>query len=206
MPLATYSDLQASIAATLDRTDLSAQIPDFIAMGEASLSRDLRHHRMIARATAAIDARHTQLPADWLETLHLRIDMAAQGYRALTLLPPDQMERERARVHDAAGVPRFFAHVGDEIEVFPTPNDSFTGELTYYARIPALADGSPTNWLLTLAPDAYLYASLIHSAPFLHEDARVAIWGNLYAGAVAALARASDAARLSGPLRLRMPR
>ena len=206
MALATYSDLQASVATWLDRTDLTATIPDFIAMAEAAINRDLRHWRMVSRSTAAFDGRYTELPVDWLATIRLTMGNASQGYRALTLMAHDQMERDRASQGDTADVPRCYAHVGDEIEVWPSPNASLTGELTYYAKVPALTVSATTNWLLTNAPDAYLYGSLIASATYLHEDQRLAVWGNLFAGTIAKLNAESAAAATSGTLRIRPPR
>ncbi len=207
MALATYSDLQAAIAATLNREDLTSVIPDFIALAEAGHARDIRHWRMEERSTATFDGRYTAIPDDWLGTIRLTMGNAAQGYRALALISADQMERERARGADTSGVPRFYAQTGGELEVWPSPGSSYTGELVYWQRVPALSDSATSNWLLTFAPDAYLYGALLHSAPYLASDARIAVWGGLYGAAVAALNGSSSAERMSGTsLRIRPPR
>ena len=203
MALATYSDLQASVASFLDRTDLTAMIPDFVTLAEANLARDVRHWRSISRATTAFDTRYTALPTDWLATIRVHLTNASQGYRALALMGTDEMERRRADTFDAAGVPGFYAHLGGEMEVWPTPNAAFTGELTYRAKPAALATAG-TNWLLTAAPDAYLYGTLLHSAPYLRDDPRLAVWAGLYADAVAKLNADGEAGEHSGTsLRLR---
>ena len=62
MALANYTDLQASIADTLNRDDLTAKIPDFIAMAEGIMNRTVRHWRMEDRATATINTQYTALP------------------------------------------------------------------------------------------------------------------------------------------------
>ena len=41
MALANYADLQASVANWLHRADLTAVIPDFVAIAEARMSADL---------------------------------------------------------------------------------------------------------------------------------------------------------------------
>jgi hypothetical protein len=62
-----------------------------------------------------------------------------------------------------------------------------------------------SNWLLEIAPDAYLYGSLVQSAPYLKDDGRVQVWGGLYAGAVAAVNRDNERARFGGSgLRMRI--
>ena len=47
MALANYADLTASVANWLNRTDLTAIIPDFVAMAESDISRDLRLRKQI---------------------------------------------------------------------------------------------------------------------------------------------------------------
>jgi hypothetical protein len=51
---------------------------------------------------------------------------------------------------------------------------------------------------MSTAPDVYLYGSLLHSAPYLAEDARVAVWAQLYSAAVKRLNEESDSAKYSG--------
>jgi len=61
-----------------------------------------------------------------------------------------------------------------------------------------LSDTNSDNWLLLEAPDVYLYGALLHSAPYLAEDQRVAVWAQLYSAAVMQLNEASESARYSG--------
>ena len=70
-------------------------------------------------------------------------------------------------------------------------------ELLYYQKIPSLISNAD-NWLLLDSPDVYLYGALLHSAPYLAEDERVAIWAQMYSASVARLNEASELARYSG--------
>jgi hypothetical protein len=65
---------------------------------------------------------------------------------------------------------------GGEIELAPTPDRNYTIEMVYRASIPSLA-ANAGNWLLTLAPDLYLYGTLLESAPYIKEDGRIQTWG-----------------------------
>ncbi len=51
-------------------------------------------------------------------------------------------------------------------------------------RLTPLSADTDTNWVLENHPDAYLYGSLVHSAPFLVEDERIAIWQGLFSNAL----------------------
>jgi len=97
-----------------------------------------------------------------------------------------------------SGRPQYYAVTGEQFEFLPAPDDTYNAELVYFAELEALSDSNTSNWLLTTAPDVYLYGTLAHSAPFLGEDQRIQVWASLYEAALAGLNRASDTARYSG--------
>ena len=66
--------------------------------------------------------------------------------------------------------------VDDSIEFAPTPDGSYTVQLTYYGKIDALSDSTTSNFLSTGYPDAYLYGSLKHASIYLMEDERVPLF------------------------------
>lgn len=203
MAITTYAELKTAIANWLNRDDLTDRIPEFITMAEANLNRDLRHYKMVERVDATLDSRYVQLPNNWVETLRFSIT-STPTYR-LELASLDDMLEFRENTSDTSGIPRYYAHVGESIEVYPTPDAERTMQLTYYEEIPALSDSNTYNWLLQDAPDVYLYGSLVHSAPFLLDDARLGTWGNLYATALASLQASSDRTRFAGSgLRMRV--
>ena len=203
MAISTYTDLKTSVASWLNRDDLTSVIPDFISLAEAGINRDLRHYKMIERADATLDSRYVQMPTDWMETVRFSIT-SGNTYR-LELVSRDDMLEYRQKTADASGRPRFYANIGDTIEVFPTPDADYTMQLQYYAKTPALSDSNASNWLLLDAPDVYLYGTLIQSAPYLQDDARTQTWAALYAAALQSLQKASDDTRFAGfGLRMRV--
>jgi hypothetical protein len=196
MALATFADLQTAIAGWLLRSDLTARIPDFISLAEAQINRDVRHWRMESRASVSLGSRYTVLPTDWVDTI--RATLSVSSSQALKLASLVEMDALRAANSDATGTPRYYAHVAGSLEVYPTPDTTYTLEIYYTQKVPALSISATTNWLLTDSPDVYLYGSLIQSAPYLVEDARIAVWAGLYRDAVDRLNNASNAARWSG--------
>jgi hypothetical protein len=87
---------------------------------------------------------------------------------------------------------------GRKLLFAPTPDTAYDIALTYYAKAPALSEENQTNWLLTLYPNAYLYAALLETAPFVGDDARVPVWGGLYDTAIGRIQTADGRARWGG--------
>ena len=56
MALGTYTELKDAIADWLDRSDLTARIPDFIALAEARINRERRIRPMEVRSTIVTTA------------------------------------------------------------------------------------------------------------------------------------------------------
>jgi len=197
MTITNYSNLQSTVADFLNRSDLTSVIPTFIQLAESQINRDLRHWKMETRATATIDAgdQYSQVPSDWIATIRMSIQGA--GTSVVDLISRAAMADKREGAEDMSGRPEFYCHADGQFNFYPTPDADYTAELLYFAKVPDLASNS-TNWLIQDAPDVYLYGTLIHSAPYLQEDSRIAVWAQMYAAAVKMLNDTSDSARHSG--------
>jgi hypothetical protein len=194
MSLDTYANLQSSIAAWLMRDDLTAAIPDFIALAEADMSNRLRLRAMLT--TVEVDATGGDLPADCLAVKSVYRDTL--GYLAFASTAEAALYNEGYR-----GGPAYWYSIdGNSLVVSPT-QASGTVALRYYARVPALSDSNPTNAILQASPALYLYGSLLQAAPYLLDDARMQTWGTLYEAAAGSLQGADDAAEFPGPLVIR---
>lgn len=199
MAISNYSTLQTEIAGWLNRDDLTSVIPTFIQLAEANINRQVRHWKMEARTSGQQSAgdQYMQIPSDWLETIRLHV--TAQGTSAITLTSRAAMADIRAKNEDTSTkTPYLYCHADSQFELYPTPAEDTDVELLYYQKVPALSASNTTNWLLSEAPDVYLYGALVHSAPYLAEDARATVWGANYAAAVQTLNQASESARYSG--------
>jgi hypothetical protein len=197
MAITNYTNLQTTIADTLNRDDLTSVIPTFVSLAEAQMSRDIRHWRMETRSNGVQDAgdAYMQVPADWVETV--RFSVTDGGTSPIALIDSTTMAENRSINNDQAGTPKYYTLEAGQFHLYPTPITETNVELVYIAKIPDLATNS-TNWLLSNAPDVYLYGSLLHSAPYLQDDARVAVWAQLYSAGVTRLNDASDMAKSSG--------
>lgn len=194
MALNNYSGLKASVAAALNRSDLTSYIPDWITMAEADLNAQVRHWRAVKRATASLSGQFLTLPTDWLEGRNLQI--STDPLTVPQFAGIQEIDELRAR-YSGPGKPIWFAIHGSYLEFVPVPDSTYTVEMTYYAKLDTMSDDTDTNWLLNNYPQAYLYGALIHSAPFLRDDERVPTWRGFYEDAVAKINRESDEAATS---------
>lgn len=196
MALSTYTELKTSIGDWLNRSDLTSVIPDFISLSEAQIERTLRARQMIVRANASFDAQYGAVPSDFLETKSLKLT-STNPQTPLEFLSIDALDQKAAE-YTASGKPRFFGVVGGQLRIVPTPDSTYTTELTYYAKLTKLSSSVASNWLLASSPDIYLYGSLLQAAPYLQDDARIQTWATLYERALNDLQTADDRSASSG--------
>jgi hypothetical protein len=196
MSITTYAELKSNITDFLNRDDLNTISPTFISLVEADMNRNIRHWKMEARSTAEIDTKYSAIPADMLEPI--RFHVTSGDTNPLELISQSQLLSRQARNLNTSGKPRYYALTAGELQVHPAPDGVYNAELYYYQKIPALSDSNTTNWLLGEYPDAYLYGALVHSAPYLKEDARITTWAALYQSAVDAINAVSDQTKYGG--------
>jgi hypothetical protein len=196
MPITTYAELKTNIADFLNRDDLTSVSSTFVSLAEADLNRQVRHWRQEKRSTAEIDTQYSAIPADMLEVI--RFYITSGDTRPLELISQAEMLDRKFRNLNTSGQPAYYAVTAGEIEVYPVPDGTYTSELYYFGKTPALSDSNTSNWILEHYPDAYLYGSLIHSAPYLKDDARIQVWAALYQNAIDAINQASEKAKFGG--------
>jgi len=159
------------------------------------MDRKVRHWRMEERSTASIDARYTQLPDGFMEAVRFHLDV---DERPIELVTPLALQSYRRGSADTTGRPKYYSVIAGQLEVWPTPDSTYTGELYYYARTAALTDSNTSNWILQYFPDAYLYGALMHSAPYLVDDQRTTVWASLYQGAIDGINSNNEKAKFGG--------
>ena len=199
--ITNYATLQSAIADYLNRADLTAQIQTFIQFAEADLNTRLRSREMIVNATATSDGQFVALPPDWLEAINM---MIVGGQSPLRYITPDEADTIiKAQTFTST---RFYSMTTGIIELVPPAVDDITIDMVYYGKIPALSTANTTNWLLTKAPDVYLYGALTHAAPFLMDDHRMAVFSQIYLARVQSLQDESQKALHSGSPLISRPR
>jgi len=178
-----YTTLQTAVVEYLARDQdntLINRVPTFIQMFEAKMNRELFVRQMEQRSSATVDftitdAEFVLLPSDFQSMRRVRLSSVI-GKPCLEFRSGTQMDELRLQSGNIAAQPRYFTIFGSEMELLPTPEQNYTLEMIYRQNIPALSLNS-SNWLLTMAPDLYIYGALLETAPYIKEDARIQTWG-----------------------------
>lgn len=207
MALADLTDLRASLAGWLHRTDVNATatgagvdnvVDDWIALFEAEANATLRLRVMESAEalTTTAGVRTLALPTGFLEPIDLRVAFAS-GNTPVTLrfYPADQIDQG---VQTAP--PSAWTIDGSNI-AFDCLVDNAYAVTFRMLKAFGLTDAAPTNWLLTNFPNVYLYGALRHSSMYLMNDARIGGWERMYLQGLQTLedkeARANTLATLS---------
>ena len=200
MALGTFTELKDAVADWLDRSDLTARIPDFITLAEARLNRDLRIRPMEVRSSMETTSgqRYFNLPGGYLQMRN--IQMNTNPITPLEYITPEMLDRLYGS--DTAGKPRAYTLIGDEIQLAPIPDSDYTVEMAFYEKFTSLGDGTSgtvtSNWLTLNAPDVLLYGALLEAEPFIKNDERIGLWLNAYNSAIKKLQDADARDRHSG--------
>ncbi len=192
MALSTYHELLDSIGEWLWREDLQVTARDCVVLCEEWVANTLRVPQMETAATVTLTDGAGTLPTDFLETRS-----AKAGTTHLEWISPE-LALEK---FGAGGTGNFYTIVGSTLTCYSSGATDVT--LAYYAKVPALTNAAPTNWLLTRAPSIYLYGSLVHAAPFMGDDARAGNWATLFTSGVNGL---MNAGKLSAHIKGRTQR
>jgi hypothetical protein len=208
--IVTYDDLVQRCQDWLfGRADIAAQVPTFIRLFEAKANRKLLCRQMETRAYATFDLTVADpeflgLPIDFQTMRRIRL-ITKTGKPKVKFAAGAQLDDLREKNSSGTpGPPVWFSIFGIEIEFFPVPDQAYKLEMVYRVNLPPLSSAQQINWLITLAPDAYLYGTLMEAAPYLHDDERIPVWAS---GVQAAFTDLNDLSQEStynaGPLTMR---
>jgi hypothetical protein len=180
MSIANYSDLSASIAAWMHRSDLTTVIPDFIRLAEARMQLDLDTRQLdkASTLTTTPSINTLALPTDFNKARSL--SMLSGGVTiVLDNMPPELLIQRWGSY--TSSMPRSYSIRGSNLLLGPTPNGAYDLTLEYLGTIPGLTAINQTNDILTNYPDAYLHCCMIYGAQYIRDAEMVSGMESLYA-------------------------
>lgn len=174
-----YTTLQTEIANWLNRGDaqLLDSIPTFIQLAEATIRRTLRtKHKGTQTIPTVADTGEYTLASDIIENYVAYITDPVDKAGELDSVGRGKLWDNRRIVGGVAGRPNLISIVGTSVVLSPVPDDIYNVEILQEGPFTSLSGGNPTNYILDSYQDVYLYGALVHSAPWLKEDPRIATW------------------------------
>ena len=189
--------LKSEVAEWLNRSDLTTAIGTFIQVAEAQLRKDSRIRRLVD-ADLVVTQDDMALPSDLktLEGLYHDSDLAKGAIEIVNVSQIGDLKVQ----HGTTGTPAFAAILdnGSTLRFAPAPEQDFTLKISYWSNLPDLSAGA--NWLIQDHPDIYLYATLLQSAMFLKDDARMGQWAQLLSQSVESLHQTLQDEQFSGTM------
>lgn len=141
------------------RTDLEAKIPDFIALAEERIGKELRTWRLssIESLSASAGSAEVTLPARCREVEWVNI--TGTNARGLECYPKETALSMYAATDN--GIPIGYYLSGDALYLVPTPASDYTLSAGCILGVQPLTTGNPTNSILTNYPGLYLHGALV---------------------------------------------
>lgn len=180
MAISTYSDLKAAVADWLNRSDLTATIPNFIALAEADINShfDLRTVESDQLVSATPGSRYVALPTGFREAQNLWINWPYGRGTPLRFVTPELLTTIAT-----PGAPLLWCIDGDNIAFERPADQAYSLTLRMIGGV-GLSDTSPANLILTNYPNVYLYGALREAAPYLRDPEASGLWEAKYADAI----------------------
>jgi hypothetical protein len=197
MAITNYSELKTAVANWLDRSDLTAYVPDYITLAESKLRKDRQVRKIQVRVPFSVSTEKVDVPSDFRQIKSLYHD-GPTYYGPIDIVGEGELAQEKHLNGADSGVPAKAAYVSDQIWFSPEPDATYSLVMTYETSLVALSDSNTTNWLITNHPEIYLYAALVESAPFLKDDARIATWETMLSKALGLLYQNTQRQEFSG--------
>ncbi len=169
MAISTYTELKASIANWLNRSDLTSEISDdFIKLVEADLNAKLRIRQMEQIETITIDSETETVPTGFIAVRSLYILSNGTKYHLNYISPASLISIKGG---STSGLPRTYTIESDngteQFRFAPAPDSSYTGYIQYYKAFTPLSSANASNYILASHPAIYLYGTLFHAANFI---------------------------------------
>jgi hypothetical protein len=186
----TYDSLTSTVLQYLERRDdaVVEAIPTFITLCEFEIAQYIKTLGQMEVVDANMNIGNPVIakPARWRKTVSMTLSKS--GLKQPILLRKLEYLNAYAQDVTATGTPLYYADYDFEHWIVaPTPDQAYAFEALCYTRLQPLSSAYQTNWLTQNAPNAMLFGTLKQTAPFLKNDARMALWKQMFDEALAAL-------------------
>jgi len=195
----TYDSLTSTVLQYLERKDQAVVnfIPTAITLAEFEVAQEIKTLGQLEVVDSTMQTGNAviQKPARWRKTVSMTV-VDSSGNKQPLLLRKLEYLNNYWPVVTETDLPLYYADYDyDHWIVAPTPDAAYSFEALCYTRLQPLDSNNQTNWLTQNAPNAMLFGTLKQTAPFLKNDARLALWSQMFTEALNAL-KTEDVSRV----------
>jgi len=138
--------------------------------------------------------RNLALPASYIQMRNFQVN--SSPLTTLSYVTPEIYDRVWGG--STSGTPKFYTILANEVSFGPIPGSVMEVEMLFYKKFDNLSVSTTTNWLITNAPDIYLYGSMLEAEPFIMNDERVPLWAQALQQGISDLQEQDNKDRHSG--------
>eukprot|EP01050_Picozoa_sp_SAG11_P002825 SAG11_NODE_148_length_14747_cov_217.933517_2_plen_228_part_00 len=206
MSIETYNELQAHLADTINRTDLSSSVTTFspstldsqivraISLAEQRIQNDLMSKGGIGHMETVDDSINTvggteeiTMPTGFLALRSMSITtnpyQVLQGYGDINSLFNTFPSTGNSK-------PQAYAIVGtNRAFLRPIPDSSYDLRIVYYKALDRLSASNTSNWLLANGIGVYIGASMVELCMYIQDYNATQVWESFYDAKLADLMR-----------------
>lgn len=142
--MGTWASLSDEIKSELDRPDIGLHVSSHLALAIRHYEREPLFFNEARTSIASVSGTEFySLPADFVAPLSLALVNGGNRF-VLEQFSLDRHEGEVGQI-SATGMPYAFSFVTNQIRAYPTPDNSYTFNLTYIRRLAALSSAGASN-------------------------------------------------------------
>lgn len=183
----TYTSLVEALPNYVERANDSkflAQVPTFIMLAENRIATDMKQQgfQSVVNTTFTVGAVGASFakPAFWRETISFNYLDPVLGWQPMRLRSLEYLKNFWP-IQANTAPPRFYADYNfTNFLVAPSPDQPYSLQLVYYARLDPLDENNTTNWLTVNAPQCLLYAAILEAYIWAKNAAKVAEFQSHY--------------------------
>lgn len=175
MALNSYENILLALARQCHATNLTADINDLFAQGEARIYRRLRIRPMEVTLSVTMSA-IAPLPLRWLGLKHAHtLETNTNKVMDLDHQAPEYVYRKYPN-RNAQSRPRVVAIDASSFIFGPVADKDYVLQGTYWARLTALSTANSTNWFVENAPDLLMAAAKVEIYGFKEDTTQEDKW------------------------------
>lgn len=201
MTLSTYAGLKAALATWSTRTDLTAQMDDFVFWAHEEIGRRLRCNLLLASADLTLTAETIAQPTGFLAFKRLYLDVSP---RQVIQTVSAESAMDLSANYQPGTYPSAVSIEGTLLRFSPAATGTTTVAKALYYKAPVLmvADAD-TNVVLAAYPYLYLYGGLEALYSYLEDDNNSDRFGQKFGALIEDINSRDAKDTMSGPIQTR---